>query len=53
MHELLDLEVATGIKNEGSSRLKATVLGVGMRYQKYLKVIEANRLEEQKKARMI
>jgi hypothetical protein len=52
MQELLDLEVATGIKKEGSSRLKATVLGVGMRYQKYLKVVEANRLEERKKARM-
>jgi hypothetical protein len=52
MQGLLNLELAEGLKKEDSSRLKATVLAVGARYQKYLKKVEDDRLKERKKARI-
>jgi predicted DNA binding CopG/RHH family protein len=52
MQELLNLEVTEGLKKENPSRLKATVLAVGARYQKYLKKVEDDCLEECKKGQI-
>ena len=55
MDKLLSMEIQVGIKKPDAtrtSRQRAHVLGVAMRYQKYLKEKRVQQMEQRKKQRL-